>query len=124
MSDERLEQIRRRVTGTCSCCGYDIHDFEVGDVLDLLAEADRARRVEATVYAVPPRPWPRAQRMPLAMAGGRVQPWYMQAVAEYDESRGVTTEPNSSIPGMYSAAQVNRAIEWWNERAARGEEWA
>lgn len=55
--------------------------------------------------------------MPVAIAGGRVQPWHIQAVAEYDEARGETTEPNSNIPGMYAASQVNEAIAWWNRRA-------
>jgi len=62
------------------------------------------------------QPWSRAQRMPLAVAGGLVQPWHYQVLAEYDAAHGTTTEPNSNIPGMFAAAQVNRAITWWNER--------
>lgn len=115
MSDERLAQL--------SIAGLSPFPFDhpatqiVQDAFaELLEEVKRARRVEDTIYAAPPRPWPRAQRMPLAMAGGRVQPWHMQALAEYDEARGGITEANSS-PAMYTAAQVNRAIAWWNERA-------
>lgn len=63
------------------------------------------------------QPWPRAQRMPLAIVGGRPQPWHQRAVAEYDAAHGTTTEPNSTIPGMFAAAQINNAIRWWNERA-------
>jgi len=63
------------------------------------------------------QPWPRTQRMPLAVAGGRPQPWYHQAIAEYDEVRGETTQANTSIYGGYTARQVNQAIAWWNERA-------
>jgi hypothetical protein len=63
------------------------------------------------------QPWPRAQRIPLAIVGDRPQPWHHQAVAEYDAAHGTTTEPDSTIPGMLAAAQVNNAIRWWNERA-------
>lgn len=43
LSDARLEEIRGNVTGICSCCGYDVHEFEVIDVQDLLDEVDRLR---------------------------------------------------------------------------------
>jgi len=62
-------------------------------------------------------PWPRTQRMPLAVVGSRPQPWHHQAIAEYDEVRGETTQANTSIYGGYTARQVNQAIAWWNERA-------
>ena len=41
MSEERLAEIRRRVTGPCSCCGYDKHDFDQPYALELLEELDR-----------------------------------------------------------------------------------
>lgn len=63
------------------------------------------------------QPWPRAQRMPIAIAGGRPQPWHQQGVAEYDAAHGTTTERNHTIPGGYTAQQINNAIRWWNERA-------
>jgi len=41
MSEERLAEIRRRVTGPCLCCGYDKHDFDQPYALELLEELDR-----------------------------------------------------------------------------------
>lgn len=67
------------------------------------------------------KPWPRAQRMPPAIAGSRAQPWHYQAVAEYDAARGETTEYQSAHR-VYTARQVNQAIDWWNERAATVDE--
>ncbi|ACU71837.1 hypothetical protein Caci_2928 [Catenulispora acidiphila DSM 44928] len=43
LSDKGLEEIRRRVTGTCSCCGENVHDFDTADVLELLDDVDRLR---------------------------------------------------------------------------------
>lgn len=43
LSDKGLEEIRQRVTGTCGCCGENVHDFDVPDVLELLDEVDRLR---------------------------------------------------------------------------------
>jgi len=43
LSDKGLEEIRRRVTGTCECCGENVHDFDVADVLELLDDVDRLR---------------------------------------------------------------------------------
>lgn len=63
------------------------------------------------------KPWPRAQRMPFVMAGERAQPHHYQAVAEYDEARGEAT-PRCSGHSVFTAAQVNQAIKWWNKRAA------
>jgi len=63
------------------------------------------------------QPWPRSQRMPLAVAGGRPQPWHHQAIAEYGAATGTELKPNPTIPGSYTATQVNWAITWWNERA-------
>jgi len=63
------------------------------------------------------QPWPRAQRMPLAVVGDRPQPWHYQAIAEYGAATGTELEPNPTIPGGYTATQVNWAITWWNERA-------
>jgi len=63
------------------------------------------------------QPWPRAQRMPLAVAGGRPQPWHQQAIAEYRAATGIELKSNPTIPGGYTATQVNWAITWWNERA-------
>lgn len=67
-------------------------------------------------------PWPRTQRIPFATVGGRAQPWHLQALAEYDEARGETTVPGGAVPGMYTARQVNDAIEWWNARVDAVEE--
>ena len=63
-----------------------------------------------------PQSWPRAQRMPFVVAGERAQPHHLQAIAEYDEARGEAT-PRHHGPGMYTAAQINQAIEWWTKRA-------
>lgn len=63
------------------------------------------------------QPWPRSQRMPLAIAGGRPQPWHHQAIANYDEARGETTEMRPTIPGGYTASEINEAIVWWNKCA-------
>lgn len=60
------------------------------------------------------KPWPRAQRMPLVVAGQRAQPHHYQAIAEYDEARG---EIGNRYPSVNTAAQVNEAITWWNKRA-------
>jgi len=68
------------------------------------------------------QPWPRAQRMPLAMAGGRPQPWHHQAIAEYGAATSTELEPNPTIPGGYTATQVNWAITWWNERVEAEQE--
>lgn len=65
----------------------------------------------------PTQPWPRGQRMPLAIAGQHVQPWHMQAIDEYDAAHNTTTPLHSNLPGMYAASQINQAIKWWNERA-------
>jgi len=62
------------------------------------------------------QPWPRTQRMPLAVVGGRPQPWHHQAIAEYGAATGTELEPNPTIPGGYTATQINWAITWWNER--------
>lgn len=62
------------------------------------------------------RPWPRAQSMPFVVAGERAQPHHYQAVAKYDEVRGETTARHAG-GSVYTAAQVNQAIEWWNRRA-------
>jgi chorismate mutase len=70
------------------------------------------------VTAEQQQPWPRAQRMPLAVVGGRPQPWHYQAIAEYGAATGTALEPNPTIPGGYTATQVNWAITWWNERVA------
>jgi hypothetical protein len=43
LSEKGLEEIRRRVTGTCSCCGENVHEFDVPDVLELLDDVDRLR---------------------------------------------------------------------------------
>lgn len=43
LSGKGLEEIRRRVTGTCGCCGENVHDFDVSDVLELLDDVDRLR---------------------------------------------------------------------------------
>ena len=43
MSDARLAEIRDEVTGPCSCCGYDKHDFDEPYALELLDEVDRLR---------------------------------------------------------------------------------
>jgi hypothetical protein len=85
------------------------------DVIVVIDLPEESQRLKATDDG--PRPWPRAQRMPAAIVGGFVQPWYLLAVAEYDEARGEVTVPNSTIPGGFTAAQVNRAIDWWNGRA-------
>jgi hypothetical protein len=50
-SDELIAEIRARVTGTCGCCGYDVHDFETADVLTLMDEVDRARTECASLRA-------------------------------------------------------------------------
>jgi hypothetical protein len=47
LSDKGLEEIRRRVTGTCSCCGENVHEFDVPDVLELLDDVDRLRAAAA-----------------------------------------------------------------------------
>jgi hypothetical protein len=83
----------------------------LGVIAALRDEADRARAW--------PEPWPRTQPMPFAVAGGVAQPWRHRAVAEYDKARGTVTEQRHGSHGLYTAAQVNRAIGWWNERAAR-----
>jgi len=62
------------------------------------------------------QPWPRTQRMPLAVAGGRPQPWHHQAIVEYGAATGTELEPNPTVPGGYTATQINWAITWWNER--------
>lgn len=67
------------------------------------------------------KPWPRAQRMPLALAGHVAQPHHYQAVAEYDKVRGEITK-YLSAHGTYTARQVNEAIEWWNARVDAVEE--
>lgn len=89
------------------------------DLGELLAENVQLKRKLEWPDEQPqdPQPWPRVQRMPLAIAGQHVQPWHHQAIAEYDKATGNTTLPHSNLPGMYAAAQVNQAIIWWNERA-------
>lgn len=47
LSDKGLEEIRRRVTGTCECCGENVHEFDTADVLELLDEVDRLRALVA-----------------------------------------------------------------------------
>ena len=42
-SEERLAEVRRKVTGPCLCCGYDKHDFDQPYALELLEELDRLR---------------------------------------------------------------------------------
>lgn len=56
LSDKGLEEIRRRVTGTCSCCGENVHDFDVPDVLELLDEVDRLRPLVAAATEFTFRP--------------------------------------------------------------------
>lgn len=43
LNDKGLEEIRQRVTGTCGCCGENVHDFDTADVLELLDDVDRLR---------------------------------------------------------------------------------
>ena len=52
--------------------------------------------------------------MPHATAGDRVLDHHYQVLAAYDQEHAITTVPNSNIPGMFSAAQINQAIDWWN----------
>lgn len=85
------------------------------DVIVVIDVPEEGQRLKATGDGT--QPWPRAQRMPVAIVGGFVQPWHYLAIAEYDEARGAVTQPDSAVPGMYAAAQMNRAIDWWNERA-------
>lgn len=67
------------------------------------------------------KPWPRAQRMSFVVAGERAQPHHYQAIAEYDEARGEAT-PHGGKTVIFTAAQVNQAIEWWNKRAVLEEQ--
>jgi len=105
--------------------GADLSKHEYGAWCSAIREAIRTAQITmswpdeqqpAEATGGEQQPWPRAQRMPLAVAGGLVQPWHYQALVEYDAAHGTTTEPDSNIPGMFAAAQVNRAITWWNER--------
>jgi hypothetical protein len=43
MPTEQLDQLRRKANTDCSCCGYYQHDWEGGDVFDLVVEVDRLR---------------------------------------------------------------------------------
>lgn len=56
LSDKGLEEIRRRVTGTCSCCGENVHEFDVPDVLELLDDVDRLRPLVAAATEFTFRP--------------------------------------------------------------------
>lgn len=56
LSDKGLEEIRRRVTGTCSCCGENVHDFDTADVLELLDDVDRLRPLVAAATEFTFRP--------------------------------------------------------------------
>lgn len=56
LSGKGLEEIRRRVTGTCGCCGENVHDFDVPDVLELLDEVDRLRPLVAAATEFTFRP--------------------------------------------------------------------
>lgn len=70
-----------------------------------------------------PQPWPRAQRIPLVVAGqqypfGYQAEWW-QAVEEYHRSTCTAVV----APFAMNAAGINEAITWWNRRAdalARG----
>ena len=79
------------------------------------SEPDEQQPAEAT-GGEQTQPWPRAQRMPLAVVGGRPQPWHHQAIAEYGAATGTELKSNPTILGGYTATQVNWAITWWNER--------
>lgn len=56
LSDKGLAEIRQRVTGTCSCCGENVHDFDVPDVLELLDDVDRLRPLVAAATEFTFRP--------------------------------------------------------------------
>lgn len=56
LSDKGLEEIRRRVTSTCSCCGENVHDFDTADVLELLDDVDRLRPLVAAATEFTFRP--------------------------------------------------------------------
>lgn len=56
LSDKGLEEIRQRVTGTCGCCGDNVHEFDVPDVLELLDDVDRLRPLAAAATEFTFRP--------------------------------------------------------------------
>jgi hypothetical protein len=81
MSEERLAEIRRKVTGPCSCCGYDKHDFDEPYALELLDEVERLSTQAAYM---------REQIEQLAQVGEerRVQTVAYRALAEQHQKRG------------------------------------
>lgn len=56
LSDKGLEEIRRRVVGTCGCCGENVHEFDTADVLELLDDVDRLRPLVAAATEFTFRP--------------------------------------------------------------------
>lgn len=56
LSDKGLAEIRRRVTGTCGCCGENVHEFDTADVLELLDDVDRLRPLVAAATEFTFRP--------------------------------------------------------------------
>lgn len=83
-------------------------------------EPQRARPYAAVVQAVMEHdaiPWPpdRRERIPLAIVGALPTAYQLEALRQFRSARGLPTL--ISISGL-TAAEVNRAVTWWNHRAA------
>lgn len=55
--------------------------------------------------------WPPALGMSVAAAGSQMRPEWRRAVEEYADAMGL------DVPGTLTAAKVNMAVTWWNNRA-------
>lgn len=67
-------------------------------------------------------PWPpdRRESIPTAMVGALPTPYQLEALRQYRAALGLPTL--ISVAGL-TAADVNRAVTWWNHRAAMLTRW-
>jgi len=64
-----------------------------------------------------PRSWPpdRRERIPVAVVGTVPTPYHLEALRQYQAARGL--RGLISVAAL-TTAEVNRAVTWWNHRAA------
>jgi len=129
MSEERLAEIRRRVTGPCSCCGYDKHDFDQPYALELLAEVDRLRALEAQET-----PWRRMVETDLRTENAALRATQPQLTDEYGlrirhvstltEERAIADTLDGALEVLAAFDAKGRADVVSRELLVRGvEEW-